>query len=84
MNTMDKLNDILVDRGLTLAALCQMTGLTRAAFTNAKKRDNQLRFDTIEMVCDALHIPVYQFFMTDADWEELDMLWRGTKHGKQN
>ena len=84
MNTMERLNELLDDRELTLSSLCQMTGLTRAAFTNAKKRDNQLRFDTIEMVCDALHIPVYQFFMTDADWKELDMLWRGTKHGKQN
>ena len=63
MNTVDKLNDILVDRGLTLAALCQMTGLTRAAFSNAKRRDNQLRIDTIQIVCDALHMPLYEFFM---------------------
>lgn len=84
MNTIDKLNDILVDRGLTLAALCQMTGLTRAAFSNAKRRDNQLRIDTIQIVCDALHMPLYEFFMSDEDWAELDRLWSNAKRVGQH
>ena len=84
MNTMDKLSDILVDRGLTLTALCRMTGLTRSAFSNAKKRDNQLRIDTIEMVCDALNMPLYEFFMSDADWAELDRLWTNARRVGQH
>lgn len=84
MNTMDKLNDILVDRGLTLTALCRMTGLSRAAFSSAKRRDDQLRIDTIETVCAALHMPLYEFFMTDEDWAELDRLWTNAKRVGQH
>ena len=71
MNTIDRLNEILADRNMTLNALCQKAGLTRATFSNAKRRGNQLRLDTIEQVCEALGIPLYEFFMTDKDWSTI-------------
>ena len=68
MNTIERLDEILADREMTLNALCLKAGLTRATFSNAKRRGNQLRLVTIEQVCEALDMPLFEFFMTDEDW----------------
>ena len=84
MNTLDRVNEILADRDMTLYTLCQKAGVTRATFTNAKTRGNQLRIDTIEQVCAALDMPLYEFFMTDEDWNGIAEYAMRRAQGEQN
>ena len=80
MNTMARLDELLVDHDMSLYALSKASGINYSTFDAAKKREGQLSLDTIEKVCDTFGIPVYEFFMTDKDWSDLEAyILRGRK-----
>ena len=72
MDSLARLNDLLAERGMSLFALAKASGIHYSTFDAAKRRSGQLSIDTIERVCDTLQIPVYEFFMTDEDWEGIE------------
>ena len=72
MDSLARLNDLLAERNMSLFALAKASGIHYSTFDAAKRRSGQLSIDTIERVCDTLQIPVYEFFMTDEDWEGIE------------
>ncbi len=72
MDSLARLNNLLAERDMSLFALARASGICYSTFDAAKRRNGQLSVDTIERVCDALQIPVYEFFMTDEDWEGIE------------
>ncbi len=72
MDSLARLNDLLSERNMSLFALAKASGIHYSTFDAAKRRSGQLSIDTIERVCDTLQIPVYEFFMTDEDWEGIE------------
>ena len=76
MDSLARLNELLAARNMSLFAFTKASGIHYSTFDAAKRRCGQLSVDTIERVCDTLQIPVYEFFMTDADWENLDKYCR--------
>ena len=72
MDSLARLTDLLAERDMSLFALAKASGIHYSTFDAAKRRNGQLSIDTIERVCDTLQIPVYEFFMTDEDWEGIE------------
>ena len=72
MDSLARLTDLLAERDMSLFALAKASGIHDSTFDAAKRRSGQLSLDTIERVCDTLQIPVYEFFMTDEDWEGIE------------
>ena len=72
MDSLARLTDLLAERDMSLFALAKASGIHYSTFDAAKRRSGQLSLDTIERVCDTLQIPVYEFFMTDEDWEGIE------------
>ena len=72
MDSLARLNELLAERSMSLFALAKASGIHYSTFDAAKRRSGQLSIDTIERVCDTLQIPVYEFFMTDEDWEGIE------------
>ncbi len=73
MDSLARLNGLLAERNMSLFALAKVSGIRYSTFDSAKRRNGQLSIDTVERVCDALQIPVYEFFMTDEDWREIEV-----------
>ena len=72
MNSLDRLTDLLAQRNMSMFSLAKESGIHYSTFDAAKRRSGQLSIDTIERVCDYLQIPLYEFFMTDEDWEGIE------------
>ena len=72
MDSLARLNNLLIERDMSLFALSKASGIRYSTFNAAKRRNGQLSVDTIERVCNALHIPLYEFFMSDEDWDEIE------------
>ena len=72
MDSLNRLNHLLAERGMSLFALSRASGIHYSTFDAAKRRSGQLSIDTIERVCDTLQIPLYEFFMSDEDWDGIE------------
>ena len=72
MDSLARLNELLAARNMSLFAFTKASGIHYSTFDAAKRRCGQLSVDTIERVCAALQIPLYEFFMTDADWAGIE------------
>ena len=70
MNTMSRVEELVVDRGLTLFKLAMLCDVPYSTLKNTKARNGQLTVDTIERICHGLHISMADFF-TEG----------GSKHG---
>jgi len=83
MDTIARVKEILQDRNLSLYRLSQICGVPYSTLKNAETRNGQLSLDSIERICSKLEIPVYEFFMTDQDWEGIEeyVLKRMRTHG---
>ena len=56
MNTINRVQELADERGLTLCQLSKICDLSESTIRAAKKRGNQLSLDTIERICEALDI----------------------------
>ena len=72
MNTIALMKNLTADRGLNLFQLSQICDIPYSTLKNAETRNGQLSMDSIERICVKLGIPVYEFFMTDEDWAEIE------------
>ena len=62
MDTLGRVYELLEERGMSLFALAQISGVAPSTLRNTKRRAGQLKIDTIERICDALGITLSQFF----------------------
>ena len=72
MDTITRLKELTAERGITLWHLSQICGISYSTLKTAEDRRGQLSIDSIERVCCNLGIPLYEFFMTDKDWDEIE------------
>ena len=72
MDSLKRLDGLLAERGMSLFALSKASGIHYSTLDAARRRKGQLSIDTIERVCAALQIPLYEFFMTDSDWAGIE------------
>ena len=72
MDTIARLKELTGERDISLYKLAQLCDINYSTLKNAEIRNGQLSLDSIERICDKLNIPVYEFFMTDQDWEEIE------------
>ena len=62
MNTMSRVEELVSDRGLTLFKLAALCEIPYSTLKNTKARGGQLTVDTIERICQGLHISMADFF----------------------
>ena len=72
MDTIARLKELTGERGISLYRLSQLCDISYSTLKNAEARSGQLSLDSIERICDKLGIPLYEFFMTDEDWDEIE------------
>ena len=85
MDTMRRLGELLGERDMTLYGLSQECGISYSTLKNAVARHGQLSLDSIERICARLGIPLYEFFMTDEDWDGIEAyaIRRLKRHDRQ-
>lgn len=65
MNTVQRVYDLLEERHISLHKLSQLSGINYSTLKTTERRNGQLSVDTIERVCHAIGIPLYEFFRVD-------------------
>ena len=64
-DTIARVNELASERKVSMTELAAACGLNRTTFCMSARRGGQLKVETIEKVCDALQIPLRDFFTTD-------------------
>ena len=72
MDTIARLKELTGERGISLYRLSQICDISYSTLKNAEARNGQLSLDSIERICFKLGIPLYEFFMTDEDWDGIE------------
>ncbi len=72
MDTVARLKELAGERGLSLFEISNLCGLSYSTLKSAAARNSQLSYYTIDAVCQALGIPIWEFFMTDEDWDGIE------------
>lgn len=72
MDTIARLKELTEERNISLYRLSQICDISYSTLKNAESRNGQLSLDSIERICFKLDIPLYEFFMTDEDWDEIE------------
>ena len=62
MNTMNRVEELVNDRGLTLFKLAMLCDVPYSTLKNTRARGGQLAVDTIEQICRCLGITMAEFF----------------------
>ena len=62
MNTMNRVIELVDDRGLTLYKLAMLCDIPYSTLKNTERRQGQLTIDTIERICQGLGITMAEFF----------------------
>lgn len=62
MNTVERLNQIITEKNLTLYSVAQLSGVNYSTLKMVEKRQGQLSVDTIELLCNGLGISMCDFF----------------------
>lgn len=72
MDTMERVNELIKARGMTLYTLAKASGVSYSTFKSTAKRNGQLTVDTIERICSGIHISMSEFF-AGGDCHEKDL-----------
>ena len=68
MDTVQRLEDLLGARNLSLRSISQMSNISYSTLKTARQKHTQLSVDTIEEICQTLDIPLWEFFrIKDGD-----------------
>lgn len=70
MNTLERLRQLLNDRGWTEYRLSKECGLSQSTIGNIYRRNTTPSIDTLEIICKAFGITLSQFF-SETDMVEL-------------
>ena len=63
INTLARVQELAAERDLNFHALAEKCRVPYSTLKSAKKRNSQLRMDTIEQICEGLEITLYDFFV---------------------
>ena len=72
MDTIARLKELTSERNISLYQLSKICDISYSTLKTAASRNGQLSLDSIERSCVNLDIPLYEFFMTDEDWDEIE------------
>ena len=64
MDTIRRVEELSYAKGISLAQLARMSGVSNSTLKNARSRNYQLSVDTIERLCVGLGITMSEFFDT--------------------
>ncbi len=70
MNTNERLNQLMKERGITMYKLSVDSGLSQSTIANVFRRNTTPSIETLEMICKGFGITLSQFF---ADYEMVEM-----------
>ena len=62
MDTLKRGYDLIAQRDMTLYQLAKISDVSPSTLRNTKRREGQLKIDTIERICTALGITLSEFF----------------------
>ena len=62
MDTLGRVYDLIAQRNMTLYQLAKISDVSPSTLRNTKRREGQLKIDTIERICAALGITLSEFF----------------------
>ena len=62
MNTVQRVYDLISERGIPFPTLIEMSGIARTTIKSAEKRGGDLSVDTIHRICVSLGISMSEFF----------------------
>ena len=62
MDTLGRVNELLAERDMTLNQLAVLSDVAPSTLRNSKRREGQLKVETIERICRALGITLSEFF----------------------
>ena len=62
MDTLGRVYDLIAQRNITLYQLAKISDVSPSTLRNTKRREGQLKIDTIERICTALGITLSEFF----------------------
>lgn len=66
METIERVYELAAERNISINRLAEMSDISVSTIKTTKNRGGQLKIDTIERICNALDMPLYQFFITDS------------------
>ena len=66
MDTIQRVYDLIGERHMTLHKLSKLSGINYSTLKTTERRHGQLSVDTIERICRAIGIPMWEFFRTDG------------------
>lgn len=72
MDTIARVKELVKERNISFYKLSKLCDISYSTLKNAEARNGQLSIDSIERICCTLGIPVYEFFMTDEDWDGIE------------
>ena len=67
MDTLGRVYDLIAQRNMTLYQLAKISDVSPSTLRNTKRREGQLKIDTIERICAALGITLSEFFAEQDD-----------------
>ena len=62
MDTLGRVYDLIAERDMTLYQLAKISNVSPSTLRNTKRREGQLKIETIERICAALGITLSEFF----------------------
>ena len=65
--TIERVSALLAERHMTYEDLARRCGIAPVTLRNAQLRGTQLSLTTVELICEALDIPLWKFFMPPED-----------------
>lgn len=72
MDTLKRLDELLLDHDMTLFNLAKLSGINYSTLHAAVKRGSQLSVNTIVKICVGLGIRPFEFFMSEEDWKMIE------------
>lgn len=66
MDTVKRAQSLIAQRHMTMHQFADMSGIAYSTINTAQRRGGQLKIDTIERICDALDIPLSEFFTEES------------------
>ena len=61
-DTVARVTQLAKERGVSMTELAVASGMNRSTFCMTIRRGGQFRVDTVERICNAMHISMAEFF----------------------
>lgn len=67
MNTLERIRQLLEERGWTVYKLSKLSGVSQSTLSNMFNRNNDPSIGTLEDICNAFGITLSQFFADEGE-----------------